>query len=120
MGRTFPNLDAERVTQAGYYYNHKLVKLARLSVGEKLPNHVGPWEFVAPEHAMSSSQVVERLRRTYPELDLSRLTYTVRSPLDRRFALGEPPRVRMMKFAAVGVLCLAVGVMVARATRLAG
>lgn len=114
MGRTFPNLDASRITQAGYYFNEHLMKLARLSVGEKLPNHVGPWEFLAPEHAMSSSQVVDRLRRDRPHLDFSRLTYTVRSPLDRRLPLGTPPRIELARFALIGLACVALGIAVGR------
>lgn len=114
MGRTFPNLDAVRVTQAGYYFNEKLMKLARLSVGEKLPNGVGPWEFIAVDHSMSSSQVVDRLRKDRPGLDFDRLTYTVRSPLDRRLPLGEPPQVRFAKMAAIAVGFLAAGLFMAR------
>jgi len=114
MGRTFPNLDATRITQGGYYFNEHLMKLARLSVGEKLPNHVGPWEFLAPDHAMSSSEVVDRLRRERPRLDFSRLTYTVRSPLDRRLPLGTPPRVEAARFLALGLACVALGVLIAQ------
>jgi hypothetical protein len=114
MGRTFPNLDAVRVTQAGYYFNEKLMKLARLSRGEKLPNHVGPWEYLAPEHALSSSQVVDRLRRERPHLDWRRLTYTVRSPLDRRLPLGVPPQAEHLRFAVVAGLALAAGMVLGR------
>jgi len=109
MGRTFPNLDAVRVTVAGYYFNAKLMKLARLSVGEKLPHHVGPWEFVAPERTMSSSEVVAALRRERPRLDFRRLTYTVRSPLECRFPIGPSPRIQFARFAAVALGALAIG-----------
>lgn len=114
MGRTFPNLDAVRVTQAGYYFNEKLMKLARLQVGEKLPNGVGPWEFLAADHVMSSSQVVDRLRKERPALEFDRLTYTVRSPLDRRLPLGDPPRLVWSRLAAVAVGFLALGLFLSR------
>ena len=39
----------------GYYFNARLCKLARLQEGEKLPNRVGAWEFIADEHEMTSS-----------------------------------------------------------------
>ena len=109
MGRTFPNLDAVRVTVAGYYFNPRLMKLARLSVGEKLPYHVGPWEFVAQEHSLSSSEVVAALRRERPELDFRRLTYTVRSPLERRFPIGPSPRIQLLRYALVALGALALG-----------
>jgi hypothetical protein len=112
MGRTFPNVDAVRVTRAGYYFNPKLMKLARLSVGEKLPHHVGPWEFVAAEHELSSSEVVAALRHERPDLDFRKLTYTVRSPLERRFPIGPSPQLLLARYALVALVALAVGAVV--------
>ena len=89
MGKTFPNLEAVRIDRAGYYFNERLCKLARLQVGQKLPSKVGPWEFIAGEHEMTSSQVVRKLLDHKPGIDPQQLTYTVRSPLDRRRPLGE-------------------------------
>lgn len=90
MAKTFPNLEAERIDRAGYYFNERLCKLARLHVGQKVPTKVGPWEFIAGEHEMTSSQVVRKLLDRKPGIDPQQLTYTVRSPLDRRLPLGEP------------------------------
>ena len=68
----------------------------------------------APEHALSSSQVVDRLRRERPHLDWRRLTYTVRSPLDRRLPLGVPPQAEHLRFAVVAGLALAAGMVLGR------
>jgi hypothetical protein len=91
MGRTWPNVDAETVTTAGYYWNEHLRKLARLSVGEKLPKHVGRWEFLAHQHEASSSEVARRIFDRYPHLEINDFTYTTTSPLPRRLPMGDPP-----------------------------
>jgi hypothetical protein len=109
MGRTFANISATRVDRAGYYFNERLCKLARLQEGEKLPNRVGPWEYLAGNHELSSSQVVQKLLQQRPGLDINDLTYTVRSPLNRRFLLGEPPRTRRLKAFALATGMLALG-----------
>jgi hypothetical protein len=114
MGRTFPNLDAERVTQAGYYFSPRLLKLARLHVGAKLPVRGGPWEFVIGDGAMSSSEVVHRLRREYPDLNWKRFTYTVKSPLGRRIPLGVAPRQRILQALALSALCVTAGWLLGR------
>ena len=111
MGKTFPNLSAERVERAGYYFNNELCKLARLHTGDKLPTKVGPWEFIAEEHEMSSSQVVRKLLDMKPLIDPQQLTYTVKSPLDRRLPLGEPKRrvARALFLIALAGVCLYAG-----------
>ena len=108
MGKTFPNLTAERVERPGYYFNAKMCKLARLQEGEKLPTKVGMWEFIADEHEMTSSQVVRKLLDMKPGIDPQHLTYTVRSPLDRRLPLGEAPKSKWLKRMMIaGVMILA-------------
>lgn len=110
MGRTWPNIDAETVRTPGYYWNENLRKLARLQVGEKLPRHVGPWEFVAREHEGSSSEITRRLFDRYPGMDVNDFTYTTTSPLPRRLPMGDPPprrpawRRAVFLVAGVGVL----------------
>ena len=108
MGRTFPNFEGRRVDQAGYYFSLPLSKLARLGVGEKLPNRGGPWAFIAPEHAMTSSQAMQEVLRRFPEVERARLSYTVRTPLGTRFPLGETPRAHLAALitAAAGALLL--------------
>jgi len=112
MGRTFPNLKAERVERPGYYFNAKLVKLARLQEGEKLPLKVGPWEFIADDHEMTSSQVVRKLLDMKPGIDPQQLTYTVRSPLDRRFPIGEPPKKQWLRTIMIAGVMILIGVWV--------
>ena len=115
MGKTFPNLAAERVERPGYYFNERLCKLARLHQGQKLPAKVGAWLFIADEDELTSSQVVRKLMDLRPDIDLDHLTYTVRSPLDRRLPLGDPPRRRWLKRLAIAAALLAIGYLVAKA-----
>ena len=115
MGKTFGNLAAKRVVEPGYYFNEKLCKLARLHVGQSLPTKVGAWLFLANESEMTSSQVVRKLMDLRPDIDIQHLTYTVRSPLDRRLPLGEGPRARWLKRLAIAGAFLAIGYVVARA-----
>jgi len=84
-------MDGETVVEPGYYWNVKLKKLARLGVGEKLPKKVGPWEMVAREGEMSSSEVARRLFDRYPEMSINEFTYTTTSPLPRRLPMGDRP-----------------------------
>ena len=58
---------------------------------------------------------IQRMVDLRPDLDIAHLTYTVRTPLDRRLPLGEPPRRRWLKRLALAAACLAVGYLVARA-----
>ncbi len=101
-------MDAETVVEPGYYWSERLRKLARLQIGEKLPRHVGPWEMVAPEGALSSSEVAREIFRRYPTLDINDFTYTTTSPLPRRLPMGDPPRARVTAGVALflgGLLC---------------
>lgn len=91
MGRTWPNVNAVTVQTPGYYWSERLRKLARLSVGEKLPRGVGGWEFIAHQHEASSSEVARRIFDRYPGLDINDFTYTTTSPLPRRLPMGDPP-----------------------------
>lgn len=91
MGRTWPNVEADRVTEPGYYWSEQLRKLARLQIGEKLPRGVGPWEFVAKEGEGSSSQIARRLFDRYPGMQVNDFTYTTTSPLARRLPIGDRP-----------------------------
>jgi hypothetical protein len=116
MGRSFPNLSAERVDKPGYYFNARLCKLARLQEGEKLPNKAGLWEFIAAEHEMTSSQVVRKLLDLKPGIDPQHLTYTVKSPLDRRLPLGEPPRSHWFRRLLFGAAILWLGFFIGRET----
>ena len=108
MGRTWPNVDAETVVEPGYYWNERLKKLARLSIGEKLPHGVGPWEMVARQGEMSSSQVARAIFDRYPHLNVNEFTYTTTSPLPRRLPMGDPlvRRRGLVFMGAVGVFAL--------------
>ena len=90
MGLTWQNLDGETVVEPGYYWNERLRKLARLQIGEKLPRRVGPWEMLAAEGEMSSSQVARMIFDRYPGLTVNEFTYTTTSPLNRRLPMGDP------------------------------
>ena len=92
MGRTWPNVDGETVVEPGYYWNERLRKLARLQVGEKLPRKGGPWEMIAAEGEMSSSQVARLIFDRHPHLTVNEFTYTTTSPLNRRLPIGDHPR----------------------------
>ncbi len=109
MGRTWPNLKADKVDVAGYYWNERLSKLARLQVGEKLPRKPGRWEFIAHDHDGSSSEIVRRVFDRYPGMNINEFTFTVRSPLGRRLPIGDRRGVRalgwMGSLAAVALTC---------------
>lgn len=99
------------VAHAGYYFNEKLGKLARLRKGGRLPLDAGPWVFLAPEGVLSSTEVVHDLLESFPELDPRRLTYASRSPHDRR----ERPRpLRLVRTMLLGLACLGLGVAIGR------
>lgn len=66
----------------GYWYAPRYRKLARLKIGDKLPRHMGPWEFLARDDEGSTSEVLQRLRDKYPNLDPYRLSYTTSTPVD--------------------------------------
>lgn len=119
MGRTWPNLDAERVPMRGYYWNERLKKLARLQPGEKLPRNRG-WVFFAGEHEGSSSEIARRLFDAYPEMQVNDFTYTTRTPLDRRLPIGDHPgeRRRWTAFlAGMGAGAIALGLFLSASSR---
>ena len=113
MGLHYPNLDADPVKTAGYYYSKRHEKLARLQVGEKLPRHMAPWEFIARDDEGTSSEIVARLRELHPELDPYKLSYTTTTPVD----IGHLARRRMKKLGAyvlLGAAAAALGVLFAQ------
>lgn len=112
MGRTWPNLDAERVPMPGYYWNERLKKLARLQPGEKLPRNDG-WIFFAAEHEGTSSEIARRLFDAYPDMTVNEFTYTTRTPLGRRLPIGDhpervPPWTAFVAGVGAGVLLFAI------------
>lgn len=114
MGRTWPNLDAERVPMRGYYWNERLKKLARLQPGEKLPRNEG-WTFFAAEHEGTSSEIARRLFDAYPKMTVNEFTYTTRTPLDRRLPIGDhPQRIRPWTAFIAGLGVGALGLALAR------
>lgn len=82
VGRHFPDLLGDPVQTHGYYYAPRRNKLARLKPGDRLPRHMGPWEFVARDDEGSSSEILQKLRDRYPNLDPYRLTYATSTPVD--------------------------------------
>lgn len=117
MGRTWPNLDADRVETPGYYWNERMLKLARLQAGEKLPRHVGRWEFIAHDRELTSSQVARIIFDRHPDLDVNDFTFTTTSPLDRRLPMGDraPSGARALGVLAATFLSgLATGVWLSR------
>ncbi|AKU90047.1 hypothetical protein [Vulgatibacter incomptus] len=100
MGRHYPDLHSDPVEQHGYYYSKKFNKLARLKVGDRLPRHMGPWEFIASDDAGSSSQVLQKLRHLHPTLDPYRLTFSTATPID----LGHMARTRRARLVGYGII----------------
>lgn len=82
VGRHYPDLVSDPVPTPGYFYAPRYRKLARLRMGDRLPRHMGPWEFVAPLDDGSSSEILQRLLDKYPDLDPYRLTYATSTPVD--------------------------------------
>lgn len=103
MGRHYPDLEADPVLEHGYYYSARYRKLARLKPGDKLPRHMGPWEFIARDDEGSSSEVLERLRRRHPNLDPYRLTFTTSTPVDPRHLSRSRSARRRRYFMAITV-----------------
>lgn len=108
MGRSYPDLVGDPVLQHGYYYSKKSNKLARLKVGDKLPRHMGPWEFIAGDREGSSSQILQRLRDRHPDLDPYRLSFATSTPIDLKH-LARSRRRRLTRYVVAGVLAAAVG-----------
>ncbi len=100
MGRHYPDVQGDPVTQHGYYYSKKFNKLARLKVGDKLPHHMGPWEFIAKDDEGSSSQILQRLRTLHPNLDPYRLSFATSTPIDMNH-LYKARRVRLVGYAII-------------------
>jgi hypothetical protein len=113
MGRHYPDIHADPVKQGGYYYSKRYNKLARLRPGDRLPRHMGPWEFVASEGEGTSSEILSRLRTLHPGLDPYRLTFTTSTPVDASH-LAQRRNLRLFGYAALAVGALALGVWVAR------
>lgn len=108
MGRHYPDVDADPVPAHGYYYSSRFRKLARLKPGDKLPRHMGPWEFIARDTEGSSSEILQRLRDLHPELDPYRLTFTTSTPIDPRH-LSRSRTGRKFRYAATVLVALGAG-----------
>lgn len=108
MGRHYPDVVADPVPMRGYWYSPKYRKLARLKLGDKLPRHMGPWEFLAGDDEGSTSEILQRLRDKYPGLDPYRLTYTTSTPVDpKRMASTRKMRKVGYLLSFAGVVALA-------------
>ena len=114
MSKSFANLDAELIEKPGYYFNDRLCKLARLQAGQKVPDKLGCWEFIAGEHELSSSQVVRKLLDMKPGIDPQQLTYTVHSPLERRVPPRAPVRRRWARNLLGAAAILWIGLVIGR------
>ena len=113
MGRHYPNLEADPVQQPGYYFSGKFNKLARLQLGEKLPRHMGPWEFVARDGEATSSQVLQRLKEAHPDLDAYRLTFTTTTPVDMQHMTAQRAR-RFLGYAVFALAAVGLGLLFGR------
>ncbi len=113
MGRHYPDIGADPVKQHGYYYSKKAHKLARLKVGDKLPRHMGPWEFIARDEEGTSSEILQRLRQMHPEVDPYKLSFATSTPVD----MAHMARQRMLRrwgWFAAGAAALALGLWAGR------
>lgn len=108
MGRHYPDIHADPVKTHGYYYSKKSNKLARLKPGDKLPRHMGPWEFIARDDEGTSSEVLQKLRRLHPEIDPYRLSFATSTPVDMP-RLARMRNLRRLRWAALGVAVLGAG-----------
>jgi len=108
MGRHYPDMHADPVKQHGYYYSKKANKLARLKVGDKLPRHMGPWEFIARDDEGTSSEILQRLRRMHPEIDPYRLSFATSTPVDMEHLVRKRWMLQWGWIAA-GALALGLG-----------
>jgi len=111
MGRTYPNLVGDPVMTHGYYYSKKFNKLARLKVGDKLPRHMGPWELIASDQEGTSSQILQRLRSLYPDLDPYRLSFATSTPVDLQH-LMRTRRAKLTRYAILGAIVAGLAVLV--------
>lgn len=108
MGRSYPDIQGDPVTQHGYYYSKKFNKLARLKLGDKLPHHMGPWEFIASDRDGSTSEILDRLRRMHPDLDPYRLSFATSTPIDLEY-LARSRSGRRKKYVALAIIASALG-----------
>lgn len=113
VGRHYPNLHGDPVPTHGYYFSSSFQKLARLKPGDRLPRHMGPWEFLARDEEGSSSEILQRLRDRHPEVDPYRLSFATSTPVDPRHLL-RTRRARRLGYWAVfgatmGLALLALG-----------
>lgn len=113
MGRHYPNLDADPVQQPGYYFSQKYSKLARLQLGEKLPRHMGPWEFVARDGENTSSQVLQKLKEAHPDLDAYRISFTTTTPVDMQYMTTQRLK-RYVGYAAFALAAVGIGLLFGR------
>lgn len=113
MGRHYPDVQGDPVEQHGYYYSGRFNKLARLKIGDKLPRHMGPWEFIARDDQGTSSQILQLLRTMHPELDPYRLTFATSTPVDMNHA-ANARRVRLVGYTIVGVAAAGLGFLLLR------
>lgn len=91
----------------GYYYAPRYHKLARLKLGDKLPRHMRPWEFVARDDEGSTSEILQRLRERHPDLDPYRLSYATSTPVDpSRLVHSRGARRRRYLFAFSAALAV--------------
>lgn len=113
VGRHYPNLHGDPVPTHGYYYSPSHHKLARLKPGDRLPHHMGPWEFIAHEEEGTSSEILQKLLDKYPKLDPYRLTYATSTPIDPLHLVRSRSARRLgyglVFAAALGLAFLALG-----------
>ncbi len=114
VGRHYPDLHGDPVLRHGYYYAPRYHKLARLRPGDRLPRHMGPWEFIAADEEGTTSEILQLLLERHPRLDPYRLTYATSTPTDPMHLA----RARILRrwsyvavfFAALLVASLALGI----------
>lgn len=108
MGRHYPDMHADPVKQHGYYYSKKFHKLARLKVGDKLPRHMGPWEFIARDDEGTSSEILQKLRQLHPDVDPYRLSFATSTPVDMQH-MARARTMRKLGWGAIAFGALGLG-----------
>ena len=100
----------------GYYFAPRHHKLARLRPGDRLPRHMGPWEFVARDDEGTTSEILQRLKDRYPSLDPYRLTYATSTPVDP-LHLARTRQARKLGYGLVFLATLALSLLALGAFR---